>query len=131
MNPAKKKAAPVDQTEGGNGEQIVMDGFVIPGADFITGRTDPQGISDYLMHGAVNAVPLRELERLTGLDGRIIRRKIQKERKDGFCICVNNRDGYFLADSEAERETCARSMFARAREVAQTASAIAAAEVGK
>lgn len=124
-----KKTAPVDQTEGGEGcQQLAFSDFGYD-RDFSTSQTTPQQISDLLMHGSVNAIPLRELQRLTGLDGRIIRRKIQQERKDGFCICVNNRDGYFLADSEAERETCARSMFARAREVAQTAAAIAAAEV--
>ena len=125
----KKKTALADQTEGGEGcQQLAFSDFGYD-RDFSTPRTTPQQISDYLLRGSVHAVPLRELERLTGLDGRIIRRKIQQERKDGFCICVNNRDGYFLADSEAERETCARSMFARAREVAQTAAAIAAAEV--
>lgn len=124
-----KKTALADQTEGGEGCQQMA--FADFGYDnnFTTSRTAPQQISDLLMHGSVNAIPLRELQRLTGLDGRIIRRKIQQERKDGFCICVNNRDGYFLADSEAEREACARSMFERAREVAATASAIAAAEV--
>ena len=128
----KKKTALADQTEGGEGcRQMAFAGVFDYDVDFTTSRTTPQQISDLLMHGSVNAIPLRELQRLTGLDGRIIRRKIQQERKDGFCICVNNRDGYFLADSEAERETCPRSMFARAREVAQTASAIAAAEVGK
>ena len=128
----KKKTALVDQTEGGEGcQQMAFAGVFGYDSDFITGRTDPQGISDYLMHGAVNAVPLRELERVTGLDGRIIRRMIQKERAAGACICVDNKTGYFLADSEAEREACARSMFERAREVAATAAAIAAAEVGK
>lgn len=128
MNSAKK-AALVDQTVGGNGEQIVLEGFSIPGADFTTGRTAPQQISDLLMHGSVNSLPLKELERLTGLDSRVVRLKIQRERAAGACICVDNKTGYFLADSEAEREACARSMFGRAREVAATAAAIAAAEV--
>lgn len=125
-----KRAAPADQTEGGEGcHQMAFAGVFGYDSDFITGRTDPQGISDYLMHGAVNAVPLRELCRLTGLDGRTVRRRIQIERANGACICCDNRNGYFLADSEAEREVCARSMLARAHEVAQTAAAIAAAEV--
>ena len=97
--------------------------------DFITGRTDPQLISDFLLHGAVNAVPLRELCRLTGLDSRVVRLKIQRERKNGSCICVNNVDGYFLAETETEREMCVRSMRHRAFEVMRTAVAIAAAEV--
>lgn len=128
----KKKTALVDQTEGGEGcQQMAFAGVFDYDVDFTTSRTTPQQISDLLMHGSVNAVPLRELERLSGLDGRMIRRMIQVERKAGACICVNNHDGYYLAASEAERETYARSLFARAREVAATAAAIAAAEVGK
>ena len=127
----KEKTALADQTEGGEGcHQMAFSNFGYD-RDFSTSRTTPQQISDYLLRGSVHAVPLRELERLTGLDGRVIRRKIQQERKDGSCICVNNVDGYFLAENETEREACARSMFERAREVAATAAAIAAAEVGK
>lgn len=125
-----KRAAPADQTEGGEGcQQMAFAGVFGYDSDFITGRTDPQLISDFLMHGSVNAVPLRELERMTGLDGRVIRRKIQQERKDGSCICVNNMDGYFLAATETEREMCVRSMRHRGLEVIRTAQAIAAAEV--
>ena len=97
--------------------------------DFTTSRTTPQQISDLLMHGSVNAIPLRELERLTGLDGRIIRRMIQKERAAGACICCDNKVGYFLAEDEAERAMCVRSMRHRALEVMRTASAIENAEV--
>ena len=126
-----KKTALAEQTEGGEGcQQLAFSDFGYD-RDFSTSRTTPQQISDYLLRGSVHAVPLRELERLTGLAGRVIRRKIQQERKDGSCICVNNVDGYFLAGDETEREACARSMFERAREVAATAAAIAAAEVGK
>lgn len=125
-----KKTALVDQTEGGEGcQQMAFAGVFGYDSDFITGRTDPQGISDYLMHGAVNAVPLRELERLTGLDGRIIRRMIQKERAAGACICCDNKVGYFLAEDEAERAMCVRSMRHRALEVMRTANAIENAEV--
>ena len=126
-----KRAAPADQTEGGEGcQQLAFSDFGYD-RDFSTSRTTPQQISDYLLRGSVHAVPLRELERLTGLDGRVIRRMIQRERAAGVCICVDNKTGYFLACSETEREACARSMFERAREVAATAAAIAAAEVGK
>ena len=125
-----KKTALAEQTEGGEGcQQMAFADVFGYDRDFTTGRTDPQLISDFLMHGSANAVPLRELCRLTGLDGRTVRRRIQIERANGACICCDNRNGYFLADSEAEREVCARSMLARAHEVAQTAAAIAAAEV--
>ena len=54
----------------------------------------------------------------------MIRRQIQLERQAGACICVNNRDGYFLAETEAERARCVASMRRRAAEVFKTADAI-------
>lgn len=125
-----KKAAPVDQTEGGEGcQQMAFAGVFGYDSDFITGRTDPQGISDYLMHGAVNAVPLRELCRLTGLDERAVRVKIHKERLAGVPILSNCRTGYYLAGTNAEKDRCVKSMLHRAAEIAKAASAIEAAEV--
>lgn len=87
------------------------------------------GIAALLLHGEANALPLRELEKLTGLDRRMIRRRIQMERRDGACVCVNNRDGYFLAENEAERARCVASMRRRAAEVSRTAEAIERARI--
>ena len=82
------------------------------------------GIAALLLHGEANALTLEVLETLTGLDRRLIRRRIQLERQAGACICVNNRDGYFLADNEAERARCVASMRRRAAETFRTTDAI-------
>lgn len=123
-----KIEAPGTLTESTRGSgQIVMDGFNDPKC--ITNAEKKQGIACLLLQGEVNAIPLRDLKRITGLDGRIIRRMIQAERKNGACICVNNHTGYFLAETAAERARCAAGMLRRAREIRRTAAAIARAEV--
>lgn len=125
----KKKPLPMDQIGNGKGDQIVLEEFSIYMQKSTTHCRKPQEISTLLLRGSANAISLQQLQMLTGLGGRVIRRLIQRERQSGMCICANNRSGYFLAESEAERNACARSMYARAREVEQTAQAIAAAEV--
>lgn len=82
------------------------------------------GIASLLLQGEANALTLEVIETLTGIDRRTIRRQIQAERQAGACICVNNRDGYFLAENEAERARCVASMRRRAAEVYRTADAI-------
>lgn len=125
----QRKAAQVLQHQDGSGDQIALEGFSIsdPHNSTIHGLT--QGISTFLLPGEANAAPLSLLAQWTGLDRRTIRRQIQLERKAGACICVNNRDGYFLAENEAERERCVASMRRRAAEVYKTAAAIERAEV--
>lgn len=83
-------------------------------------------IADFLSCGEKNAVPLRYLTQITGLDGRIVRRKIQAERLNGTPICSNNVAGYYLPADDGERQRCIRSMQHRAAEIARTARAIAA-----
>ncbi len=121
----EKKAAQVLQHPDG-GEQTRLDGFnELPDFESITRLCEAQGvITPLLLHGEANAIPLGSLETLTGLDRRLIRRRIQIERQAGACICVNNRDGYFLAETEAERARCVASMRRRAAEVYRTADAI-------
>ena len=127
----KEKAASVLQHQDG-GEQTRLDGFdELPENHFITRQGTGQAISiaSLLLRGSANAVPLQHLQVLTGLDGRTIRRKIWKERQAGACVCEDNRRGYFLAETVAERDCCARSMEHRAAEIYRTAQAIASAEV--
>ena len=126
---ATKKPLPVDQTESGEGGQIALDGFEAPRTDCISSSQKTQAISSLLLRGTANAIPLHHLRAVTGLDGRTIRRMIQAERRSGAAICADNRTGYYLAATPEERESCARSMLARADEVRRTAQAIAAAEV--
>ena len=86
-------------------------------------------ISAFLSRGAVNAVPLRQLETVTGLDGRTVRRSIEAERRALVPICADNHEGYFLAANEMEKDRCVQSMRHRAAEILRTASALAEAEI--
>lgn len=124
----KGKAAQVLQHQDGE-EQITLEGFELLHIKFSTDAHRPQAISSLLLRGEANAVSLGQLAAMTGLGRRAIRRLIQHERREGACICCDNRSGYFLAETGAERDACARSMLSRAREVELTAEAIAAAEV--
>lgn len=126
-----KKPLPVYKTSSGEGGQLSFGEVRLPDTYSIESQPCVQdaSISALLLRGSSNAIPLQHFQTMTGLDGRVIRRLIQRERQAGMCICANNRDGYFLAESEAERDACVRSMYARAREVEQTAQAIARAEV--
>ena len=82
------------------------------------------GIADLLLPGRENAIPRRELERLTGLDGRTVRLMIERERREGSPILADNATGYYLPATEHERAACVRSMRHRADEIRKTAEAI-------
>ena len=81
-------------------------------------------ISDLLPHGQANAVPLRLLVSMTGIDGRKIRLMIAQERREGVPIVSDNSNGYYLAESRAERENFCRSMRHRAQEIMKAADAV-------
>lgn len=81
-------------------------------------------IADYLNQGQANAVPLRHLESMTGLDGRTVRRLISEERRAGTPILSDNATGYFLPGNDSERERFIRSMRHRAGEIMRAADAI-------
>jgi hypothetical protein len=83
-----------------------------------------QRISDYLLCGEKNAVPLQHLEKITGLDQREIRRMIRAERLLGTPILSNNLSGYYLPGNDAERERCVASLRRRAAEIRRAADAI-------
>ena len=86
------------------------------------------GIADLLLPGRENAIPRRELERLTGLDGRTVRLMIERERREGRPILADNATGYYLPATEHERAACVRSMRHRAGEIMKSAQAIEQAE---
>ena len=92
-----------------------------PHTDFTTGKAL---VSSFLLSGRENAIPRRELERLTGLDGRTVRLMIERERRAGVLIISNNSSGYYLTDDPAEAQRFARSMRHRAGEIVRTARAI-------
>ena len=70
---------------------------------------------------------MRELVAATGLNERVVRFKIQQERKDGKLILSNNRDGYFLSECPEDVRRFARSMSRRAAEITGVARAAEAA----
>ena len=82
------------------------------------------GIADLLLPGRENAIPRRELERLTGLDGRTVLLMIERERREGRPILADNATGYYLPATEHERAACVRSMRHRAAEILAAARAI-------
>ena len=85
-------------------------------------------ISELLPAGERNAVPLRHLVQLTGMNSRGLRRQIETERWRGLPICANNRTGYFIAENDEERRRFVQSMRSRAKEIETTAAAIEQAE---
>ena len=99
--------------------------FAVNHSDFNSntdGRKTPQ-IFALLHTGAENGTTLRELVAATGLNERVVRLKIQQERKDGKLILSNNRDGYFLPETPEDVQRFARSMSRRAAEIAGVARA--------
>ena len=91
--------------------------------NFITSVGKSLHIFELLQTGAVNGVTLRELVALTGMNERLVRFKIQQERKAGKLILSNNRDGYFLPETPEDVQRFARSMSRRAAEISSIARA--------
>lgn len=81
-------------------------------------------ISDFLSRGQTDAVPLRHLSCLIGLDGRTVRRMIEQERRAGTPILSDNLTGYFLPADDGEVERFCRSMRGRANEILRAAEAV-------
>lgn len=87
--------------------------------------TTAQGaISRLLLHGQANALPRRELEALTGLDGRTVRLMIEHERRAGVPVLSDCSKGYYLPETDQETVACVRSLRHRAGEILRTAAAI-------
>ena len=81
-------------------------------------------IADLLRYGQANAVPLRDLAGITGLDGRTVRAMISAERRAGAAILSNNQTGYYLPANEEEKARFVRSMRPRAKEILCAADAV-------
>ena len=95
--------------------------------DSITDGGKTLQISELLHVGAENGVKLTELAALTNQDERIVRRRIQAERKAGKLILSDCLHGYFLPASEQEARRFIRSMSGRASEIAAVSRAAEAA----
>ena len=89
-----------------------------------TSPSPGQRVSDYLLPGQQNAVPLKRLKELLDLDGRTIRLMIRSERLQGTPILADNQTGYYLPSNDRERVRCVRSMRRRAAEIVKAADAI-------
>ncbi|MCD7920676.1 MAG: helix-turn-helix domain-containing protein [Clostridiales bacterium] len=107
-------AATPERAETGNVGGLSPTKYIIEGG----------GVASLLLEGAENALPLKELERLTGQDGRTIRRQIETERRRGVPILSDNRNGYFLPACDYDRARFVGQMRGRAREIWQTANAV-------
>ena len=122
----KQENAPVDAATPtramGNGLETLY-----PMKDYNTVSRKTPSISDLLQTGVENGTTLRELVTLTGMNERLVRLKIQQERKAGKLILSNNRDGYFLPERPEDVKRFARSMSRRAAEISTIARAAEAA----
>lgn len=81
-------------------------------------------VSSLLMEGRSNALHLADLVRLTGWPERDVRKAIQRERQRGSPILSDNKNGYFLPQSEVEKVQFVRSMRHRAKEILCAADAV-------
>lgn len=80
-------------------------------------------IADFLLQGEANAIPRRTLESMTGWNGREIRLEIQRERLEGVPI-IGGQSGYFLAETQREKQAFVSSMRHRAGEIMRAAAAV-------
>ncbi len=88
-------------------------------------------ISGHLNTRIENGLLLRELEAVTGMNRREIRRQIQQERLCGVPILSDCTYGYFLASSEEETARFTRSMRRRAKEILRVARAVESPKGGE
>lgn len=122
----KEKAPTREATRAEAAETAAFGRAAISCSHCTTGGADrqPGFIESRLLFGPENGQTVTDLERLTDLPGREIRRQIERERRAGALIISDNAHGYYLTDDPAEAQRFARSMQHRAREILRTARAI-------
>lgn len=83
-------------------------------------------IADFLSKGEAHAIPLRHLRDLLHLPARTVRLMIRAERMGGTPILESSKadGGYYLPDSDHERERCVQRLRRRAAEIVAVADAI-------
>lgn len=88
-------------------------------------------ISDCLGRGAASAITCRELEQVTGIPGRKIRKLIQGERLQGVPILESSgrNPGYFLPANAEEIRRHYRTELARGRAILKAAGIVKLAEL--
>lgn len=117
---ARPSAGTLERAEVGS---ILADGYSRLHDTILTPQAQG-GIAELLSPGRENAISRRDLETMTGLNGRTVRLMIQKERLARAPILADNSTGYFLPESEDERAAFVRSMRHRAGEILRTAEAV-------
>lgn len=85
-------------------------------------------IADFLGRGQDAAVPLRHIKQLVHLPGRGIRKQIQLEREQHIPI-VSDHNGYYIAETEQERDRFVKGMKRRAAEIVKVAEAVGKAVI--
>lgn len=113
----KQKARPVGVPTRRAAGTAALGTTTVSKVDFNEKTVSSQGISALLGRGAENGLTLGDLVRMTGLNERVIRARIQAERKAGVLILADCQNGYFLPTSENEVRRFIRSMSHRAREI--------------
>lgn len=121
----KQKARPGAATPGrAQGKQTIVGAAVNPAFQSTTRSPGGQRrVADFLSRCRENAIPRRDLERLTKLAPREVSLAVERERRAGVPILADGR-GYFLPASEEERAECVRSLRHRAGEILTTARAV-------
>ena len=125
MNDRKENARPA----GGTAGQAERESHWASGNSRNDCTTWNGPISSLLMCGQENGLHLSDLTKMTDRTEREVRMMIHSERRRGVPILSNNRDGYYLPGSDAERAQCVKSLRHRANEILKAASAIERAEV--
>ena len=88
------------------------------------------GIERFLLYGAENALPVKELERLTGMQQRQITKAIQDARRRGVPVLATMYPGgYFIAATEEEKAQCIKSLQHRETETRTTRICLERAKV--
>lgn len=124
-NKARPGAATPERVEG---KRAIIGAAVNPTVQSTTPAPAGQrSIADLLGVGRENAIPRRDLERLTGLAPREVSLAVERERRSGVPILADG-SGYYLPASHDERAACVRSLRHRAREILITARSIERAE---
>ena len=89
-----------------------------------TTTTPARQVSDFLPHGAANAVDGRALAAVLGFkDRRALSKQIERERRSGLPICAavaGKSRGYYLANDPDELQRYIKALDRRIREVRRT-----------
>ena len=85
-------------------------------------------LSDILCYGEDFPTTSQELQTITGMTGTQIRQTVHRERLNGLPI-LSDGAGYYLADSEDEKQRFVRSMRHRAQEILRAANAVSKAKI--